>query len=481
MGLPQNGTFYELAENVLKKLLETGLSDSEARVFIAEKLGMLDDRQWFGEIGLPLSGNTPRHRAIARFAVEKRLRAIVSLNWDTLLEAALESVGLADGSRSPRPWEVTAHRSVVVDSHLPRLASPHVFPVIKPHGCVRNIEQARRHSRATGITPPVIFKLTHSELANLPLPQTLVDKRVECYASECPLIAVGWKASESYLRKTIVETAQAVQRTEPDAFTLVSRSWYTDHDEISTAYGRAKANVFVEVGKPGQPTLDCLFQWLQARHALCRLIGVAPASQQSTLHQLLLQLDQPDCSQPILRWVDAWLPTWVRLCWRAGVMQGIDPHTNRNIESWEIPIMPRDVHVPLGSMTGDRRELQAAAKLLVLLGSHLSRFNFEMFPGGFWDPDPKSRCLFLLLPGWRRNGMNSLDLAALKPQVEAMHNWGFVQKIRLIWLDTADSAPIEAFQSQLGAQLRRLLPLAKFAAEDALAWVDLESLKGGTR
>ena len=145
--------FFALAEAVLNAQGDT----DENRLNLAESLGLLDDRRWFGEIGLPLSGNTPRHRAIARFAVEKRLRAIISLNWDALLETALESVGLANGTKVSRPWDVTAHASVVDDIHLPSLSSAHVFPVIKPHGCIRDLEKARQDFRLNGSVPPIIF------------------------------------------------------------------------------------------------------------------------------------------------------------------------------------------------------------------------------------------------------------------------------------------------------------------------------------
>ncbi len=481
LGIIPNGDFYEVAEAVLNKLiLADGKPDSESRLWLAEELGMLDDRRWFGEIGLPLSGNTPRHRALARFAVEKRLRAIVSLNWDTLLEAGLDSVGLAERPRSPRPWEVTAHARVVNDNHIHILASPHVFPVIKPHGCVRNLEQARRQYRSTGTAPSVTFKLTRSELAICPPEQkTLIDTKVQGYVADCPLIAIGWKAGEDYLRNTVATTAKAVQHPEPDAFTLVDLCWGPNHTDIAAAYGKNDNAAFAEVKAGAPPTTDCLLQWLQARHALSRLIAATPPLK-APLENLLQQLDQPDCGHAIINWVDNWLPTWVRLCWRAGVMEGSDPHTGGKIEPWDIPIMPRDVHVPLGSMNVERRDLQAAAKLLIVLGSSLSRFNFKMFPGGFWDPDPENRCLYIPLPGWRRRVAQTVDLAALKPQIEAMRSWGFVQKIQLVWLDTEDALPDQPLRHQLEAQVRRLMPLVKFAAGNGSVWVDLEVLKGGS-
>lgn len=481
LGVAPNEAFYVLAESVLDNLKATGKSDDESRLCLAEELGLLDERRWFGEVGLPVSGNTPRHRAIARFAVEKRLRSIVSLNWDTLLEAALDSVGLATGVRTQRPWDITSHASVVDDTQIKNLHA-HVFPVFKPHGCVRNLEQARKVFRATGATPPIVFKLTHSELNNLPAQQkTLVDTQVHGHIAQCPLIAVGWRATEGYLREIVIRTAKAVMRTECDSFTLASRSWYpkkagddTFHDDIAAAYSKTKLESFVPVGNPGQPTLDCLLQWLQARYALNKLIVVAPAPQRMDLQQQLQQIDLPGCDHPVLGWVDSWLPTWVRLCWRAGVMRGTDPHTNQTVPPYDIPVMPRDVHVPLGCMTGERRELEAAAKLLVGLGNCLGRFDYEKFPGGLWDAE--TRDLYIPLPGWR-GATQPADLAALQPLVEALRGLGYVRNIRLVWLDTEDTVPDETHRNQLAAQVSRLMPLQKFARSEALTWIGLDELK----
>ena len=478
-----NGDFYKLAEAVLNHLVAGGMTNPESRLWIAEQLGMLDDRRWFGEIGLPLSGNTPRHRAIARFAVEERLRAIVSLNWDTLLEVALDSVGLAEGNSSPRPWNMRGHARVIDEADKSLLADPHIFPVIKPHGCVRNLEQRRRWLRSKGSLPSITFKLTSAELSSLShTQQSLIDEKVRDYVSVCPVIAVGWKAQEKYLRDTITWIAQKVKRTEKDSFTLVNRSWYPSgkkkepyHQEIASAYGKTEAEAFVKVGNSDYPTFDQLFLWLQARYALFRLIAVSPTQQQSTLQHLLAELNQPSWDHPVLAWVDRWLPTWTRICWRAGVMQGNDPLSGRKVEPWDIPIMPRDVHVPLGCMTGDRSDLQAAAKLLMAMSNTMSRFNFEFFPGGIWDSE--HGYLYLPLPGWRGMGKYA-DLSALKPQIETMRNWGFVRQLYLVWLDTKNTPPDQARCRELEVQVRRLIPLVKFADQTGTAWIDIEELKG---
>lgn len=478
IGPDDNDYFYCLAEAVLNYCVDTeGKSKAQSELWLAEELGMLDDRRWFGEVGLPLSGNTPRHRVLARFVVEGRLRAAVILNWDALFEAALESVGLAARTGLPRPWPVTAYARVVEDAHLP-LLSRRVFPVIKPHGCVKELEMARRRSRSGQAIEPVIFKITRSQLSNTTHEQSrIVPTRVNVYVSECPLIAVGWRASESYLREAIISTAEAVHPPAIDAFTLVDLSWHENHTEIATAYGKNSNEAFAKVTANGSITIDHLFQWLQARYALKKLIAVVTPAQRTSLQAHQTLLDRPECDDAILSWVDCWLPTWVRLCWRAGVMRGIDPLTNLMIEPWDIPVTPRDVHVPWGSMSNERRDLQAAAKLLIALGSDLNRFNYEQFPGGIWDTS--ARLLYLPLPGWRGTAQPS-DLSGLKPLAEALRGLGFIENIQLIWLDTEEAPPDPFLRHQLKAQVRRLMPLTKFAIEDALCWVGLEALKGGS-
>ena len=442
LGIPLKPNFYELAEDVLNKIVAGGKkTEPESRLWLAEQLGLLDDRRYFGDIGLPLSGNTPRHRVIARFAVEDRLQAVVSLNWDAMLEAALDSVGLVDGGGPPRPWKITAYARVIEDAHMPCLAKANVLPVIKPHGCVRDLKEARRIFQATGSLSPITFKLTKSELSSLSAGQTRVDKKVEICISECPMIVFGWKATEDYLRSTIITAVEKVKPSWADSFTLVNRSWYpkpvgkeTYHEDIAKAYGKTEAECFVAVGKNGEPSVDQLLLWLQARHALTKMVAVVSGRQRVFLQKLLGGIDSPDCCNPLFGWADRWLPAWVRLCWRTGVMQGNDPSTGQKVEPWAIPVMPRDVHVPLGTMNGERLELQAAAKLLITLGDDLKRFKFDMFPGGLWDE--KEQFLYIPLPSWGEVEKHS-DLAALKPQVEAMRKWGYVRKICLIEIGRA--------------------------------------------
>lgn len=476
LGIHPNDNFYDLAEAILDKLKNDGKSDSESRLWLAESLGMLDDRIWFGEIGMPLSGNTPRHRALARFVVEERIRAVVSLNWDALLETALDSIGLREGGSLTRPWKITEYARVVDATHMPLLAHTKVFPVIKPHGCVRELEQLRKRAKVGNSLGDVTFKLTATELAKLtPGQQSVVDNHVKNYISVCPLIGIGWRASEAYLRSEVVIIAQQVKRTEPDPFTLVDIEWNDDHTAIATAYGKNSTESFAQVSASTTLSTDCLLQWLQARFAVKRMIGVSPPKDRVLLEGLLHEIDQPDCSHQVQTWADCWLPTWVRICWRAGAMRGVDPVTNRIIGPFEIPVTPRDSHVPLTGMSVERRDLQAAAKLLLSIPEPLSRFNFNKYQGGILDEEKQH--LYVPLPGWKAD-VPSSDLSALKPLVDALNGLGYVKKIFLVWVNNQDEKPDLILRKTLEAQFRRLLPLTGFAGGNSVTWVELNELKG---
>jgi len=476
--------FYKIAQVISDELFKQGKTKLQRDLYLAEAFGIFSERSWFGEIGLPLSGNTPRHRVIARFVVDERFRSIVSLNWDALLEAALESVGLIrkikkkdDKVHLRRPWNITEYASIVENAHMPLLNEKNVFSVIKPHGCVRELEQAKQ-----GNIEKLIFRVATSELENISCQQQQIfDKAVSVHISSCPLLAVGWSASEKYLRETVSEIASESPIGKANAFTLISLAWSDNHDCIAQGYGTDKEASFFEVHEPpNQPTLDCFFLWSQARYALKKLIDSIsdpPQPHHQLLKTRLEQLRYPDGKDIFLKWVDYWLHTWTRLCWRAGVMQGADPQTGCTIKSCEIPLTPRDAYIPLSGISNERHDLQAAAKLLAALDGVLDRFNFSMFPGGLWDSN--KLILYLPLPGWQGN-LPSIDLVGLKSLVEALRGLGYIRKIYLILLDAGiplDSMKEKILRSQLEAQVKRLMPLAAFAdnhADSAVSWANLE-------
>jgi len=392
------------------------------------------------------------------------------------MEAALDSVGLVEGDSHPRPWKVTKYARVVDDAHMPLLAHQNVFPVIKPHGCVRELDRLRKQILKGESLGPVIFKLTTTEFKILqPAQNTVVNNIVEGYIAECSLIGIGWKASEPYLRDAIINIAKKVKRAELDSFTLIDREWNSKHTELADAYDRSESESFAQVKIEENPTTDCLMQWLQARYALKKMVDMVSLKEQKFLIQLLQDIDQPVCDHPVLSWADCWLPTWVRLCWRAGAMQGVDPKTNKIIGPFDIPVAPRDAHIPLAGMSIERRDLHAAAKVLDALPNPLSRFRFDLYPGGILDKS--NHYLYIPLPGWKSSEYAS-DLSALKPLIKSLKGLGFTRKVVLLMLNNKDDPPDIKLRAQLEAQFKSLMPLAGYASEEALTWIDLEDVRG---
>jgi len=321
------------------------------------------------------------------------------------------------------------------------------------------------------------FKLGAKELRDITHDQRdVVNVKVKSYILDCPLIGIGWRAEEDYLRAAIVEIAQQVRRTEPDSFTLIDLEWHKNHSEIAAAYGKDDSDAFVKVRQLHNPSTDCLLQWLQARHALARMIEMIPSAERPPLQKLLDDIDFPAPDHPLLRWADCWLPIWVRLCWRLGAMRGNDPHTNKVIGPFDIPISPRDIHIPLTGMSVERRDLHAAARLLSVLSKCLGRFRYDLFPGGIFET--KKNRLYLPLPGWRAD-VPPADLAALKPLIESLKGLGYVKEIKLIWLNSKDDVENPLIKRELEARFRMLMPMAGFARDGGVTWVGLKEIVEG--
>jgi hypothetical protein len=90
-----SAALYAWAERILAHLSDRG--GTPPKLALAKALGLLADQSWTGNVPVPLRGTTPRHRVIARFAREQRWASVWSLNWDCILENALERVGLERG------------------------------------------------------------------------------------------------------------------------------------------------------------------------------------------------------------------------------------------------------------------------------------------------------------------------------------------------------------------------------------------------
>lgn len=476
---PEDQAFdlYVWAETALELLKSPDKDESRLRWELAKALGLLDDLQWFGNVGLPIRGNTPRHRALARLIIEGRFSAFYCLNWDALMDRALESVGLKEIRRledSPpvgRPWILTAYARVIHAGHQTRVTDEkRVFPLFKPHGCVEELRSGAQQ---------VVFKITSTDLQLQPdQEQRFIEGRLSVLAGGKPILGIGWKAGEGYLRNAILATEPA---NSDDAFILASRSWYPcNHGPIAQHRNSNMFQAHAAVGNPNQPTTDTLFPWLFARYVLRKLSSAAAPADRQYIENLAVNLDAPEKAvkkDPLVLWCDDWLPAWVRLCWQVGAMEGCDPATNQEICPHDIPLGPPDLHIPLTGISNKRQDLKAAAQLLVTL-SNQGHFDYTQFPGALWDR--RRLHLILPLPTWGDLAQFN-DLAGLKNLFTALrqHGLGAVRKVSLLALAPGDAPPIDALaRNKLAALVARRMTHFAYARSADFDWLKLEDLKG---
>ena len=85
-------TLYLWADAIINALLQQHM-EKRSKEGVGECYWYHNRSRWRGRTGIPLRGNTPRHRVVARLVREGRWHALWSLNWDCILESALESWG----------------------------------------------------------------------------------------------------------------------------------------------------------------------------------------------------------------------------------------------------------------------------------------------------------------------------------------------------------------------------------------------------
>lgn len=199
---------YRWARAILDHLTASGIA--RPRLRLAEELGLLSDPRWTATTGLPLRRALPRHRVIARFAREELWDSICSLNWDTYIEQALLRIGFTrNRSRYPQPW-LAVFRTIVTRDDRQSFGERHCFSILKPHGCVEALKEAREaelngeYARATGLAAR--FKITDVDLER-PWHGDPDDDwfltQLSALLGRRPLMVLGWSISEPYLQGVV--------------------------------------------------------------------------------------------------------------------------------------------------------------------------------------------------------------------------------------------------------------------------------------
>ncbi len=487
---PPEDQFYDWADKAFNLLkTELGLSDNEAKIRLAAAMRITTDLRFHAKIGMPLRGNTPRHRVVARFAREGRWKSIWSLNWDCVLETALESVGLlnhpdpSSSTANPLPWKRWYCPWSPRDLYSPTPKTG-TLNIIKPHGCVKKLAHGGS-----------LFVVTRTELGILTDELKPVPGRMAVDISDSPLIVSGWSAAEDYIHENIgVVEAQDTLATTPDRLSIIDPFWKPDssstevknHNRLASAFKTDQANCHFATNPTGQPSTDDFFQWLQTRFGLDR-IRVYANSQGNSWSIQIAELDsinaifsQPNPEHWLNHLFDDFLAVWVRLCFNTGRV--IYKNNSALVPQNLVATHRRDEHIPWGYGQTDRYDMLAVIPLILAIWKSSDRkdcqWDFTEFPGALWDS--WNGHLILPLPAWGKIEQ-PLELAALKPLMECW-NWshkGAIKQFSILPLHAEPSdQPITDANFVLRSSVAWLMKTNKYANPKNIGILSLSDIRG---
>ncbi len=432
-GLPETSdALYLWAEKILKRI--AGSPGAPVKLRLARAMGLLDNRRW--TVDVDLNGALPRHRVIARFAREELWGAVWSLNWDCMLESALENIGFTRGEAvRDQPW-LTRYDSVVTDTDFNRISQQNLLCILKPHGCAHSLAKAEEEFKAGNISAAEKlssrFMITATELQKArssPLDRKFFYQMISELQAK-PLVVAGWSISEPYLRNVIEKPlASLLGVGKKEDLSIIDLEFNAHgHEEITACYKLTKDDVFFQVTPlHGDFDIDNLFLWLQAKYCLDQLITASPAMAQE-LEKISARFSLPSNDTFLVAWADKFVPAWTRLCWRGNVVDcaGYQPH--------KLDLNRRNEHVPWRIPKNlPRPDLKAAARLLTALFPSKNTWDFERLPGGLFDAS-RGR-LVIPIPAWGQ--LN--ELAGIKPLITGWSpGWPYVETLDMLPLDSTE-------------------------------------------
>ncbi len=488
--LNECGYLYRWAEEACKMLRKR--KEPLPKLAMAKALGILEDPAWLGKINVPLQRSRARHRVIARFAREGRLHAIWSLNWDCVLEAGLESVGFEEYDKkitANQPWQSTYVTYITTQGDARPAAIYNNFTVYKPHGCVKALKRAEEetnngnHDLAETLTEG--FLVTSSDLDKLENKFTDQNQKSFCYnlytqLESHPLIAIGWSASEPYLQTLARKALESHNELgETDELTIVDLTFNNDgHKKLAEYYHSDKSKAFVQIQKDNHDglTTDRLFLWIQTLYALDCLMSYAQEGDKDGIQDMYTRFsEKPQITDFAIEWVDNFLPAWVRLCWREGLVDYIID--GKPIPRNSIPLNKSDEHVPWKIQGIPRPDLCSASNMLTQLGDNNKNWEFTRYPGGFWD---KTRGLLVIpLPEWGKE-TELLGLKGLKPLIDklvAEAPMAFIRQLGVLPVHHQSREQIEDGRvSALVRSLAKCMRVSPFAEPNKILVFSLDDL-----
>jgi hypothetical protein len=293
--------------------------------------------------------------------------------------------------------------------------------------------------------------------------------------AKCPLVSIGWSASEKYVHEIIAKDVQPALRARVlavDELSIIDISFNLQgHQRLADAYGRTQSQAHVAVESPGGFTLDALWLWLQALYTVQRLCLHDPASAPALIaaHQ---SLEKPPGADWLLGWADQWFPAWCRLCWRAGIMRCFDSGGRRVLPE-RLDIDGEDTQVPLNIPNCERPDLIAAGDLLANIWNKQPQPDFQRFPGALFETLTGS--LLLPVPTWASPVAHADRALSLLIRLWKNGPLGSVQELALLELDgrqTVSSGAVDHWRQAL----TRSLPFAHFTSPKNIQITNLTQL-----
>ncbi len=392
---PNDDDLYSWAELIIAELERNGQDVPKLRM--ADALEILDDLSWQPQVKRRALQTLARHRVLARFARERRWRTIWSLNWDSYLEVAFESIGInpdTDSASNILPW-INKYRTFITEEDY---APDDVLKVYKPHGCVRSLisaKKAHKNGDPDGSAESLSdrFLITRSEMASVA--DRISNQDYNFYAdirnnfSGHSLYTLGWKADvEGYLLDVLEGISAQLKTDHDDSLCIINRSFYEGggHGRLRVVYDRTEAQCFIHI-KDFQ-TLDDFFLWLHAFYCINKLINWADTEEEKTEIQRIVDNfhpPAPDTQRIIYDWADCFLPAWMRLCWRAGLVACSDMN-DQLIEPHNIRIDAPDEHIPLALRPNPptRADLSSSIPILLSIITGDENLDLRTYPGSIY-------------------------------------------------------------------------------------------------
>jgi hypothetical protein len=468
----------QIAEEELK-----GANDPCPKLKLAQALGLTTDVRWLAGVGLPATQSKARHRVIARFAREDKWQSIWTFNWDCHIEAALESVGFREEETlSNQPWPVRYQRIIRLADYG-KLPDKRTKLVHKRHGCIRNLKQLEK-LQAEGKAQAddynhLRFRITKKEL------EEVVDKnsgdyksfrgQIDSEFSGRPLVVCGWSAGEKYLLDAFDASKNELRKypQQLGRLSVIDQQFNgTGHAALAAIYDVAQAQAYFSVSaNASEPDQDEFFLWLQSVFALNEIYKTLDNT--DPIRPWLLNLINASLAtvspNQSTRWVDSFLPAWVQLCWRAGLVRA--RYQNEELRPEEIKLEGDEWYVPLSQNLPDRPELVAAAPLLRAVLASTSAWRFDVVPGGLYC-EARAQ-LVLPIPGWTDTAQVNMLNSMTRLLNRVAPKRGLVNELALLPVSLDGSPVTEARRARIKDAY---LHIARLPADTLVKIVDLAAI-----